>query len=115
MTDSEVGNSHPQGENGPLITDGQRFNPMVMPREGRLRHCENGDTTIEMNTKSIVVTLTQTLDMEKFFQELEQLATADQRHCAHRALDQLCKSDMLMLHGSQRVREVIALLREYLS
>lgn len=66
-----------------------------------------------MNTTALLNSFIQTLDLDQFIRETEQLDSITRRQCLLRALKELSRSRTIRLHGQQPVRKALRDLQEY--
>lgn len=66
-----------------------------------------------MSTTVLVNSLVQTLDLDRFISEIEQLDRVSCRQCVLRALKELSQSRTIRLHGQRLVRKALRDLQEY--
>lgn len=66
-----------------------------------------------MSTTALLNNFIQTLDLDRFVRELEQLDNVTRRQCFLRALKELSRGSTIRLHGQKRVRETLRDLQKH--
>ena len=61
----------------------------------------------KMNTTVLLNSFIQTLDLDQFIRETEQLDSVTRRQCLLRALKELSRSRTIRLHGQRLVRKAL--------
>lgn len=66
-----------------------------------------------MSTTALLNSFIQTLDLNRFIRDIEQLDGVTRRQCLLRALRELSRSGTIRLHGQKLVRQTIRELQKH--